>query len=213
MRLVKSVNKYLPQIVALLFLAGFAAWAWTEPTVAPPSGNVEPPINTGSASQIKAGALGVGGVLQAFSNLIVNGNVGIGTTNPSQSLDIVSNSGDSAIHFRAPAGTIFTNTYNLTRGEEAWVVPPGVSLITVDVKGAQGAKGESAGGGGTGGTGGKGARVTGTLSVTAGETLYIYVGSLEVGGIGGFNGGGVPGGPSWCGDGGCNAFSGGGGGA
>ena len=79
MKLVKSANKYLPQIVAMLFLAGFAVFAWTEPASAPPAGNVDPPINTGSASQIKAGALGIGGGFQAFSDAVFNGNVNVGT--------------------------------------------------------------------------------------------------------------------------------------
>lgn len=36
--------------------------AWTEPTEAPPNGNVGAPINTGSNTQTKAGALSVGGL-------------------------------------------------------------------------------------------------------------------------------------------------------
>ena len=83
-----KILSILPQIVAMLFLAGFVVFAWTEPSQPPPSGNVDPPVNTGSISQYKAGALGVGGILQAFSDLIVNENVGIGTTNPQGILDV-----------------------------------------------------------------------------------------------------------------------------
>jgi len=54
----KFINKakiisLLPQIIASLFLVGFAAWAWQEPPVGPgipPGGNVDPPINTGRQS-------------------------------------------------------------------------------------------------------------------------------------------------------------------
>ena len=84
----RRAGKYFPQIVAMLFLAGFVAWAWTEPTVAPPAGNVEAPINVGSVSQVKAGALGIGGVLEVFSDLIVDGKLGIGTASPGAKLDV-----------------------------------------------------------------------------------------------------------------------------
>ncbi len=76
-------------------------------------------------------------------------------------------------------------TFDHTAGEQAWVVPAGITSIDVDARGAQG-----------GGTGGSGGRVQASLSVTAGQTLYIYVGgkgvesSSTAGGAGGFNGGG-----------------------
>jgi len=31
--MIKNLSRILPQIVAMLFLAGFAAWAWTEPSM------------------------------------------------------------------------------------------------------------------------------------------------------------------------------------
>lgn len=57
--------------------------AWTEPTDAPPGGNVGAPINTGGITQTKLGGLGIGG------NMTVLGSVGIGTTSPTQKLEIV----------------------------------------------------------------------------------------------------------------------------
>lgn len=75
----------------------------------------------------------------------------------------------------------FTETFNDTGGQQQWIVPAGVTSIQVDVRGAQGGSGSGNGGGG----GGKGARVRTTLSVTPGETLYVYVGGQN-----GYNGGG-----------------------
>jgi len=79
--------------------------------------------------------------------------------------------------------------FTYTGAEQQWVVPAGISSIDVDVIGAQG---------GTasdywcllGGPGGPGGHVETTLSVSEGETLYIYVGGAGSTGTGGFNGGG-----------------------
>jgi|GEM_PF-2683485 len=65
--------------------------AWTEPTVAPPGGNLGAPINTSANGQIKSGALQVNG----FRNLgttILDGNVGIGMTSPSTKLQVLGSS-------------------------------------------------------------------------------------------------------------------------
>lgn len=40
--------------------------AWTEPSMAPPNGNVGAPINTGSLEQLKQGALGIVGLLKLY---------------------------------------------------------------------------------------------------------------------------------------------------
>jgi hypothetical protein len=63
-------------------------------------------------------------------------------------------------------------------------VPAGVTTIHVVAQGGQGALGGSS-------TGGLGAEVSGDLTVTAGDTLYVEVGgSGSGGGVGGYNGGG-----------------------
>ncbi len=61
---------------------GVLATDWVGPTQAPPGGNLPAPLNSSSLAQIKDGPLGIEGVLRAYSNLIVDGNVGIGTTTP-----------------------------------------------------------------------------------------------------------------------------------
>ncbi len=63
-----------------------------------------------------------------------------------------------------------TNSYAYTGSVQTFVVPAGVTSITVSIWGAGG------GGSKTGGSGGSGALVQGTMSVTAGSTLYLVVG-------------------------------------
>jgi len=75
-------------VVAMALAISYFVFAWTEPTQAPPGGNVPAPLNVGSAGQSKAGGLilNTGG---AATGLIVQyGNVGIGTTAPTQKLDV-----------------------------------------------------------------------------------------------------------------------------
>ena len=69
-------------ILVICFAIAFYAFSWTGPTAPPPGGNVDPPINIGGTSQYKSGALGIGGVFHAYSNAIIDGKVGIGTTDP-----------------------------------------------------------------------------------------------------------------------------------
>lgn len=75
-------------------------------------------------------------------------------------------------------------SFSYTGAVQTWVVPPCITSITVDAKGAQGG----------GAAGGKGGRAIATIPVTAGSTLYIYVGGQPTtrpgAGSGGFNGGG-----------------------
>ncbi|MCX6738300.1 MAG: hypothetical protein NTY11_02710, partial [Candidatus Parcubacteria bacterium] len=61
----KKENQISPKVISLsfavivmLFVTAFYIFAWTEPTTAPPGGNVAVPINTGSDSQFKTGKLG-----------------------------------------------------------------------------------------------------------------------------------------------------------
>jgi hypothetical protein len=87
-----------------------------------------------------------------------------------------------------------SQTFNYTGAQQTFVVPGGCENIQVEAWGAQGGCG----------AGGKGGRAKGTVPITSGETLYVYVGGA--GGCsknakpGGFNGGGatvIPYGASW----------------
>lgn len=55
-----SIKTITVSLIALSMIT--VAYAWTEPTSNPPDGNVSPPINTSSTTQIKLGAFGVSGV-------------------------------------------------------------------------------------------------------------------------------------------------------
>lgn len=83
---------YWFSVAVVGIVLGFAlqfAKAWTEPTSAPPAGNVAAPITTGSSSQYKNAGLAVNGVFRSYSNGIFDGNVGIGTTSPTKKLDVI----------------------------------------------------------------------------------------------------------------------------
>jgi hypothetical protein len=71
-----------------------------------------------------------------------------------------------------------TRTFNPTGEEQTFVVPAGVGLIDVRARG------------GEGGGGSLSAEVTGSLSVSGGQTLYIEVAGNGATPKGGFNGGG-----------------------
>jgi hypothetical protein len=116
-----------------------------------------------------------------------------------------------AAAFAAPASasTSASAVFAFTGASQQWVVPAGVTSVTVDAFGAQG--GASGSGTSPAALGGDGAHASGTLPVTPGETLLVMVGGAAPGRgyeSGGFNGGG--GSPSTAGS---PTVSGGGGGA
>ncbi|KKS52789.1 MAG: hypothetical protein UV82_C0005G0039, partial [Candidatus Magasanikbacteria bacterium GW2011_GWD2_43_18] len=81
-----------------------------------------------------------------------------------------------------------TTAYTAT-GTASWVVPDGVDSVVVDVSGSQGSANMSY----YSDAGGKGGRVQATYPVSAGQTLYIYVGErlpMYTYGVTAFNGGG-----------------------
>jgi glycine rich protein len=86
-----------------------------------------------------------------------------------------------------------TATFAHTGGEQAYVVPPGVTSVHVVAIGARGGKG-SDDGLNLGGSGGFGDRLEADLAVSPGQTLFVEVGGSGAdglaGGAGGFNGGG-----------------------
>ncbi len=94
----------------------------------------------------------------------------------------------SSLFLHVPQAYAATATFSYTGANQTWVVPSGVTSITVDVQGAEGSKDAV-----QLGTPGKGGRVEGALAVTPGETLTIIVGQKEAAGGGGavaYGGGG-----------------------
>jgi hypothetical protein len=101
------------------------------------------------------------------------------------------------------AQTTKTDSLVYTGGMQTYTVPCGVTSITIEAYGAQGGNGALGSPNSQGGSGGLGAYASGTLAVTPGQILNIYVGGAGTAPTGGFNGGGNGG----------NANAGGGGGA
>lgn len=92
-----------------------------------------------------------------------------------------------------------TESFTYSGSVQSFTVPPCVFEITINANGATGANGATSviigGGSGSGsnsiaGSGAVGGVVSGTMSVTPGQVLYIYVGGAAVGAVGGYNGGG-----------------------
>ncbi|NBV14488.1 MAG: hypothetical protein EBS07_10535, partial [Sphingobacteriia bacterium] len=84
-----------------------------------------------------------------------------------------------------------SQTFNYTGNVQTWVVPTGVTSITVDARGASGGNINAYGNAGRGG------RVQATLAVTPGQTLNFYVGGTTTSTTGGYNGGGNSGSSTW----------------
>jgi VCBS repeat-containing protein len=109
-------------------------------------------------------------------------------------LALTSSPGHAAGSCSTTAG-VATCTFGPTGAEDTFKVPDGVSSVSVVATGAPGAPGAE---GYYGGTAGSGAKVSGDLTVTPGQTLYVEVGGAPTGNncdrgvacIGGFNGGG-----------------------
>jgi hypothetical protein len=91
-----------------------------------------------------------------------------------------------ALLLAAASAQATTQTFLFTGAEQTFKVPGGVTSIHVVATGG--------GGGSSSGIGGVAAQVTGDLTVTPGQTLYVEVGGRGQdggsGGAGGFNGGG-----------------------
>ena len=86
-------------------------------------------------------------------------------------------------------------TFSFEGASEQFTVPVNVCQVTVDALGAQGGAGFSAAVDGAPGSSGLGGHAVATVTVTPGETLTVIVGgaggagSLDSGGMAGFNGG------------------------
>ena len=76
---------------AFLVAASSVSALWQGPTQTPPGGNVAVPVNVGDNAQIKEGNLTLNATNSFLNGLLVPyGNVGIGTTGPQGTLEVVS---------------------------------------------------------------------------------------------------------------------------
>lgn len=98
-----------------------------------------------------------------------------------------STSCDAVVNFVAPTGidtcNFISTTFAFTGAEQTWIVPAGITSITVDSYGAQG-------GANWVNNTNFGGHVQATLAVTPGTMIYVYVGEQPTTVTGGWNGGG-----------------------
>ena len=78
--------------------------------------------------------------------------------------------------------TLIQTDFTYTGGVQTFIVPSGVTSVTIEAWGAQGGTYTNAGG--------LGGYATGAIAVTSGQILYVFVGQQPTNSSGGFNGGG-----------------------
>lgn len=61
-------------IASAIFIISFMVLAWTGPSANPPGENIPAPLNAGTDTQAKQGALGIGGLLTVDRIQITGGN-------------------------------------------------------------------------------------------------------------------------------------------
>ncbi|MCK6624675.1 MAG: hypothetical protein L6R45_05810 [Anaerolineae bacterium] len=125
----------------------------------------------------------------------------------------------SPIEPEPPEPPTRSQTFNLTGAEQQFIVPAGVTSVTIEALGAEGGGGFPA----LALIGGRGGCSVATIAVTPGEALFVYVGGRggddddstnpDTPGVGGFNGGGGGGVGFIVGGSGGGYFGGGGGGS
>ena len=144
---------------------------------APTTSNVS--ITCGNTATLTAS--GGGGTLYSwYSNANATGAVGSGSPFVTPNL-----TSSTTYYVTSSTTASASQIFNFTGSVQTWTVPAGVTSVSFTANGAQG--GASSAGYGTGGLGG---RVQGTLNVTPGQVLNIYVGGTASGVTGGWNGGG-----------------------
>lgn len=125
-KIIKNVA-FVFSVLVISWVLSYSVLAWSEPGSTPPNGNTDAPINVGTIGQIKSGNLQVNALsIAAAGNalLVPNGNVGIGTTTPSQKLHVV---GDSFLN-----GKIITpNNMAIGQGASSIVYNAGEGALAV----------------------------------------------------------------------------------
>ena len=167
--------------------------------------------NYNSAASLSATA----GSAYTFSSWSCSGTCPDGTSSTSNPWSVtVTGTATYTANFQSICGG--SVSYTTPGGPYSVTVPAGCSTASVQLLGAGGGGGGNGATfcqgpcyqGGPGGAGGTGASVSGTISVTPGETLYVWVGgggvggtsgtaSDSAGGAGGTNGGGGGGGTTY----------------
>jgi Glycine rich protein/MAM domain, meprin/A5/mu/Ig-like domain CHU_C associated len=148
-------------------------------------------VNCGQPATLTASGAPSGGDYVWYDDAGGTNQVGTGATYTTPAL-----SASSTYYVASTSGSASSGsaTFTYTGSAQNWTVPAGVTQIDIAVWGAEGG-GSALSGNGSSGQGGKGGFSSGTLNVTPGEVLSIYVGghgSSSTSGVaaGGFNGGG-----------------------
>lgn len=105
----KNITQLL-KIVSLALVLSFGisyVYAWTAPTSQPPTGNVSAPINTSTTGQVKDGSFGVNGLLRGYGSTVVDGNLGIGETNPAWKLHVSASSNTNVAKFSGLSSRLY----------------------------------------------------------------------------------------------------------
>jgi hypothetical protein len=90
--------------------------AWAPPGASPPASNVAAPLNVGPTGQSKEGGLILNTGGATYGLIIDQGKVGIGTTEPSEKLDV---NGDIRIRGKVSCGKLYTDSSgNVLCGED-----------------------------------------------------------------------------------------------
>lgn len=143
--------------------------AWTEPTDAPPNGNVGAPINTSALTQIKAGILGVVGLVTNSFQLTT------GAPQPGYVLTSSDTFGNAT--WQPSSGGSGTPGSQAFTSSGTWHSPPGVTKAWFTLVGGGGGGARSGYWGGTGFPGYAGQVVQHTHTVVPNTDYNIIVGS------------------------------------
>ena len=100
-------------VLAMIFSLNYLILAWTEPGTLPPNPNVPAPINVGTSTQIKAGPLGVNGLLTAYSGMNANNNKITEVKLPTDNLDAANKEYVDTV--AALTGASYTECYILSK--------------------------------------------------------------------------------------------------
>jgi hypothetical protein len=148
-------------------------------------------INAGSSSNLSANV--ISGNVYWYTTAL--GGTPIGSS--ASGANFAVSPSDTTTYYASADSTVSqqgNTTFSYTGGVQTFTVPANVTSISIDASGAQGGASIEAGGGLPGGAGG---RVQGTMAVTPGQVLYLYVGQRGYGGncsgcaTSGWNGGGT----------------------
>ena len=154
----------------------------TTGTPPPPSSATANPSNFCAGATVQLSAISSGGGVTWFT--APTGGVSIGSSASGANF-AVTPPGTTTYYAETVTGSVSgSQTFAYTGAQQTFVVPAGVTSVDVDATGGKG-------GDGTTGVGGNGGRIQTTITVTPGQTMYVYVGGAggSFNNVGGYNGG------------------------